>query len=187
MQSPYRILILGPQGSGKGTQAKMLSARLHIPALSMGQLLRDEVSSGSDLGKDIDEIIHKQGKLVPDHVALEVLKRRLSQPDMKNGYVLDGYPRNLAQYQVFQELEPPTHVMLIEVPEAESLARMQKRAKVEARADDTPEIIRTRLQVYENETKPVIEEYRRVGVLHEVSGMGEIEEVSQAIAQALNF
>lgn len=177
----YKILILGPQGSGKGTQASLLAQRLGVPALSMGQLLRDEVKSGSELGKEIDAIIHGQGKLVPDQTAAEVLKRRLAQPDAAQGYVLDGYPRNIAQYTVSLAIVQPTHVLLVDVPRAESLARLSKRAELEGRVDDTAELINTRLEVYENETKPILEEYRQSGVLHEVNGIGSVEEVKGRI------
>lgn len=183
----YKILILGPQGSGKGTQASLLAERLGIPALSMGALLRDEVNSGSALGKEIDAIIHGQGKLVPDQTAAEVLKRRLVQADAAGGYVLDGYPRNIAQYNVSLDIVQPSHVLLIDVPAAESLARLSKRARLEGRVDDTTELINTRLNVYENETKPILEEYRRAGVLHEVDGIGSIDEISSRIAAVLGI
>lgn len=183
----YKILILGPQGSGKGTQASLLAQRLGIPALSMGALLRDEVNSGSTLGKEIDAIIHGQGKLVPDQTAAEVLKRRLVQADATGGYVLDGYPRNIAQYNVSLDIVRPTHVLLIDVPRAESLARLSKRAQLEGRVDDTTELINTRLNVYENETKPILEQYRRAGVLHEVDGIGSIDEIALRIAAILGI
>ena len=181
----YKILMLGPQGSGKGTQASLLAARLHVPALSMGQLLRDEIGSGSALGKDIDAIINGQGRLVPDQTAAEVLKRRLDEADAANGYVLDGYPRNAAQYHVSRAIVQPTHVLLIDVPRQESLARLSKRAKVEGRVDDTDELINTRLKVYEDETKPILDEYRREGVLYEINGMGSVEDVASRISAAL--
>lgn len=182
----HRILILGPQGSGKGTQANKLSEKLGIPALSMGNLLREEVDSGSGLGREIDEIIHGRGELVPDDVALEVLKRRLNREDCSNGYILDGYPRNAAQYEAAQALEDPTAVLVITVPKEESLARMLKRAEIEARADDTPEIIEKRLSIYHQDTEPVIEKYKARGLVHEIDGMGGIEEVAKKINAALN-
>ncbi len=184
-QDMYKILMLGPQGSGKGTQANLLAARLGVPALSMGQLLRDEVKSGSALGKEIDAIIHGEGKLVPDQTAAEVLKRRLNQSDAANGYVLDGYPRNIAQYTVSLQIVQPTHVLLVDVPRVESLARLSKRAQLEGRIDDTADLINIRLEVYENETKPILQEYRRAGVLHEVDGMGSVDEVAARIANVL--
>ncbi len=178
--------MLGPQGSGKGTQATLLAKKLGVPALSMGQLLRDEIATGSDLGKEIDAIINGQGKLVPDTMALEVLKRRLAKPDVSGGYVLDGYPRNAAQYRVFADVDQPTHVLLVDIPRADSLARLTKRAELEGRVDDKPELINTRLDIYENETKPILEEYRKAGVLHEIDGMGTVDEVAERIAAVLN-
>ncbi len=175
-----KILILGPQGSGKGTQAQILAERLQIPALSMGQLLRDEVASGSQLAEKISSIID-QGNLVPDDLALEVLKKRLEAADAKNGYVLDGYPRNLAQYEVYKNFDAPTAVLLIDVPREESIKRILKRAEIEGREDDTPEIIDRRLEVYENETMPVVGEYERLGLLHKINGLGSVEEISDRI------
>jgi len=185
LRMAYKILMLGPQGSGKGTQATILSKKLRVPALSMGQLLRDEVGTGSELGAEIDRIINKEGKLVPDTMALEVLRRRLSKPDVAEGYVLDGYPRNAAQYSVFAQLDTPTHAVLIDVPFEESMARLLKRAQTEGRVDDTQELIRTRLQIYENETKPILEEYRSQGLLREVDGVGTVEEIARRVSDAL--
>lgn len=181
----YKILLLGPQGSGKGTQATLLAKRLGVPALSMGALLREEIASGSDLGKEIDAIINGQGRLVPDQTAAEVLKRRLAQTDVAEGYVLDGYPRNAAQYKVSLDIVTPTHVLLIDVPREETMERLSSRARLEGRVDDTPELITTRLNVYENETKPILDEYRRAGVLHEIDGIGTVEEVAARVASAL--
>lgn len=182
----YKILILGPQGSGKGTQANLLSGRLGIPAFSMGQLLRDEIATGSDLGKVIEEIIHRHGKLVPDDIAERVLQKRLGAEDTKGGYILDGYPRNAGQEEVFQRIDTPTHVLLIDVPIGESLARLTKRAELEGRVDDTPELIRTRLDIYENDTKPILDTYRERGLLRVVDGIGTVEEVRVRILAALN-
>ncbi|MFH1766805.1 MAG: adenylate kinase [Patescibacteria group bacterium] len=181
----HKIIILGPQGSGKGTQAKILAERLNLPALSMGQLLRDEVASGSDLASEISSFIDG-GNLVPDELALRVLKKRLDQADAQaGGYVLDGYPRNLAQYEVYKEFDQPNVVLLIDVPREESIARIMKRAEIEAREDDTPEIIERRLQIYEEETKPVLDEYEKAGLLKRISGLGEIEEISHRIEQTI--
>ncbi|MFH1712237.1 MAG: nucleoside monophosphate kinase [Patescibacteria group bacterium] len=182
-----KILILGPQGSGKGTQAVRLSQKLKLPALSMGQLLRDEIATGSELGKEIDEIIHGDRPLVPDYMALDVLKKRLEQKDTERGYILDGYPRTMEQYEMYKTFDIPTAVMVIDVPREESLKRLNKRAEIEGRSDDTPELINRRLELYHEETEPVIETYRQEGILHVVDGVGEMEEVEQRVNDALEI
>src|SRR3989338_6732229 len=118
----HKILLVGPQGSGKGTQAELLSKHLGIPAFGMGQLCREEVASVSEMGQKIDSII-KGGNLVSDHDAANLLKKRLAQPDTQNGYILDGYPRNPSQYAAFN-FDTPTDVVVIEVPREESLKRL---------------------------------------------------------------
>ena len=118
----YKILLMGPQGSGKGTQAEKLSAKLGIPSFAMGQLIRDEVSTGSETGKKLEAIIN-QGILVSDEDAAHLLKLRLQKPDTQNGYVLDGYPRNLLQFAAF-DFDTPTHVVVIDIPRDESLKRL---------------------------------------------------------------
>lgn len=197
---------MGPQGSGKGTQAEKLAAELRIPAFGMGQLLRDEIASGSELGHKFDAIL-KRGDLVSDEDAAQMLKRRLAKPDTQNGYILDGYPRNLSQYVAF-DFDTPTHVIVIDVPREESLKRLGGRltcrgcGKVGAikdglkvgdhcacggewyqRADDTPAAIERRLEIYENDTSPVIEKYD--GLVKHVDGLGSVDEVFQRILTVL--
>lgn len=180
----YKIFILGPQGSGKGTQANLLSQKLGIPALSMGQLLRDETASGSDLGKEIQDVINR-GELVSDQLALQILKGRLSREDAKDGYILDGYPRNKAQYEAFASFDAPTAVLVITVPREESVARLMRRAQIEQRPDDTKEAIERRLEIYDQETKPIIDWYRAQGIVHEINGVGSLEDVEARIDAAL--
>ncbi|MBT3231082.1 AAA family ATPase [Candidatus Uhrbacteria bacterium] len=182
----HKILVLGPQGSGKGTQAKILSERLGIPALSMGELLRDEVKSGSILGNKIDDIINL-GELVSDDTALDVLKLRLQKEDAENGYILDGYPRNIAQYNTFRNFDVPTKVVVVTIPKEETLGRLLKRAEIECRMDDNKETIMKRLDIYHNDTEPIIEKYKALGIALEVDGVGSIEEVTQRIVQALSL
>ncbi|NQV90677.1 nucleoside monophosphate kinase [Candidatus Uhrbacteria bacterium] len=194
----HKILLMGPQGSGKGTQAEKLSQKLKIPAFGMGQLLRDEIASDSELGSKFSGIL-KSGELVSDEDAAEMLKQRLAKPDTDNGYILDGYPRNLSQYQAFN-FDRPTQVFVIDVPREESLRRLGGRltcrecGKVGSistelqpgdtcpcggewyqREDDTPEAISRRLEIYEKDTAPVIERYEDL-VCH-VNGVGTIDEV----------
>lgn len=179
-----RIVILGPQGSGKGTQANLLAERLGIPALSMGQMLRDEFATGSELGKRVQEAI-EVGTLAKDEDALEVFQNRLKKDDAANGFLIDGYPRNMAQYEVSKDVLKPTDVLMVTIPREESMNRLMKRAELEGRIDDTPDIINNRLDIYEAETMPVLELYRQEGVLKEVDGLGTVEEVTARINEAL--
>ncbi|MFH1632134.1 MAG: nucleoside monophosphate kinase [bacterium] len=182
-----KILILGPQGGGKGTQANILAKKLGIPALSMGHLLRNEIATGSDLGKQIDTIIHGERPLVPDYMALDVLKKRMEKDDAKGGYILDGYPRTVEQLKAFKSYDTPTVLLVINIPHDESIERLRKRAETEGRKDDTPELIARRLELYEEETKPVIAEYEEQGIVKYVDGMGSIEEVAERVKKALDL
>lgn len=176
----YRVLFLGPQGCGKGTQATLLAKRLGIPELSMGHLLREAAAEGGALGEEI-AAIQKSGNLVSDTIALDVLKRRLAKDDVAQGFILDGYPRNEEQFRAFDACMQPTHVIVINVPRAVSLARLASRAALEGRVDDTEEAISRRLAIYEQDTKPMIDHYRARGVVHDVDGTGTVEEVAAQI------
>lgn len=176
----HRILILGPQGCGKGTQAALLSRKLGVPQLSMGQLLRDAEKRPGELADKIRGII-TTGNLVSDQVALEVLEQRLAEKDAERGFILDGFPRNEQQFKAFDLKMLPTMVIVIEVPREVSLERLTKRAEIEHRVDDTPEVINRRLQVYEEETRPMIDHYVERGLVRFVDGSGTIEEVAAQI------
>lgn len=175
-----KILILGPQGCGKGTQATILAEKLGVPELSMGALLRAAAAEDGDFALRIADI-QKRGELVSDVDALTVLKKRLAQPDASHGYVLDGYPRNEAQYGAYIDFDVPTHVIVITVPHDVSMARLLKRAEVEKRVDDTPEVIDRRLQIYHDDTQPMITHFAERGIVREVDGTGSIEEVAEKI------
>ncbi|MCR4311671.1 MAG: nucleoside monophosphate kinase [Candidatus Uhrbacteria bacterium] len=172
----HRILIQGPQGCGKGTQAAMLSQRLQVPHLSMGQLLRE----ARDRYEAI-RIAQEKGELVPDEIVRDVLVERLAQPDCKDGYILDAFPRSESQYRSAENHVIPTAVIVINVPIEVSMDRMRNRARLEKRDDDTPEAMRRRLEIYEEETKPIIEKYRAIGLVRDVDGTGTIEEVADRI------
>lgn len=180
----HKILILGPQGSGKGTQADILSKRLGLPALSMGQLLRDEKATGSDLGQQIASFVDA-GNLVPDVITSAVFKKRLEAPDVQNGFIIDSFPRFMEQYESSRGFFQPTAVLVLSVPEEESLKRISKRAEIENRADDTPEAIRSRLAWSREQTEPVIAEYVKQGVAHVIDGVGTVEEIAARIQEAL--
>tara|TARA_B100000700_G_C14867926_1_gene771943 strand:+ start:490 stop:1044 length:555 start_codon:yes stop_codon:yes gene_type:complete len=182
----HKILILGPQGSGKGTQAKKLATKLDIPALSAGDLLREEMASGSSIGKEIARFVN-DGNLVPDHITSKLLKKRLLQKDMAGGFILDGFPRFMEQYDSAKTFLTPSAVIVITVPKEESIQRILKRADIENRTDDTPESIKKRLSWTKEKTAPVIEEYRKHNLIHEVSGIGDIGVVASRIHKALNI
>lgn len=176
----HRIFILGPQGSGKGTQARKLSETLGVPELSMGALLREEMASGSELGEKVKSKVNG-GSLVSDKDASAVLAKRLTMPDTKDGYILDGFPRNMEQMKAFEGFEQPTSVIVIHIPRNISVERLLKRAEIEGRVDDTEEVINKRLDIYEKDTIPMIEEYRARGIVRDVDGTGNVEEVAANI------
>ncbi len=204
---PYKILVAGPQGSGKGTQSERLSEALGVPALSMGQLLRDEIAAGTELGKQMKELVDT-GRLVPAALSVAVLQARLAKPDAERGYVLDGFPRSLDQYDVFTD--QPTHLIVLNIPREESLRRLTHRltcsacgavaseldgkmegdacacgGRFQKRKDDNTEAIDRRLGIYEEETRPVIDAYRARGIVRDVDGVGSIVEVGGRVMDAL--
>lgn len=182
----YKILLLGPQGSGKGTQAAILSEKLGIPALSMGQLLRDEIEKGGMIADRIRDIVHGGG-LVGDDVAIVVLAKRLQEADALKGYILDGFPRNEEQFAAYDGYDQPTHVVVLNLQKDASLERIAHRARVEVRADDTPEVIAKRLALYDAETIPMLERhYTSRGIVHQVDASGTIQEVAERVWEAVN-
>ena len=176
----HKILILGPQGCGKGTQAKLLAERLGVPQLSMGQLLREAANREGELALHIRQTVNT-GSLVSDQVAMQVLEARLKEKDAASGFILDGFPRNEQQFLAFDARMQPSMVIVIEVPREVSLARLMKRAESEHRVDDTPEVMDHRLKVYEEETRPMIEHYVERGLARFVDGTGSIEQVAKSI------
>jgi adenylate kinase len=185
-----RLVLLGAPGSGKGTQAARLKEHLQVPHISTGDLLRAEVAAGSKLGLEAREIM-AAGNLVSDEILLGMLEDRFSRPDTAGGFILDGYPRNLAQADALDKLlgrirQPMDYAVQLEVPTEMLVERIAGRAKAEGRADDSPESVRTRLQVYETSTAPVIEFYRQHGQLTVVDGVGSLDEVFTRILEALS-
>jgi len=184
-----RIVLLGPPGSGKGTQAALLKDRLGVPHISTGVLLRAAVAARTPLGLQAKAAMDA-GELVSDELVLGLIEERMGSEDVKSGYLLDGYPRNLAQARALDEvLErvglPVEKAIALTVDEDQIVHRLAKRAAEENRSDDTEEVVRNRLQVYREQTAPVTGYYDSRDLLIEVDGMGSIEEVNQRLSQAI--
>ena len=184
-----RLVLLGAPGSGKGTQATRLKEKLQVPHISTGDLLRAEVAAGSPLGLAAKEVMAR-GELVSDAILLGMLEDRLSRPDTAGGFILDGYPRNLAQADALDGLlnrlkQPFDYAVQLDVATELLVERIAGRAKAEGRADDSPESVRTRLKVYDDQTAPVIEYYRQHGQLTVVDGVGDLDAVFTRIVEAI--
>ena len=187
--SARRLLLLGPPGAGKGTQASRLEERLGIPQISTGDMLRAAVVAGTDVGRKAKEYMDG-GALVPDEVVIGVAEERLRRDDASRGFILDGFPRTEAQAraldQLLAEMQVPLECVVgLKVDEERLVERLVRRAELEGRSDDTPEAIRHRMQVYRESTRPLIEYYGRRSILAEVDGEGSIEEVAKLIDEAL--
>jgi adenylate kinase len=184
-----RIVFFGPNGSGKGTQAALLKEELKIPHISTGDLLRAAVKAGTPLGLKAKAIM-EAGQLVPDETVLAMLEERLAQPDVANGFILDGYPRNLAQCAALEGLldrigQPLDVAIKLDVPDSAILGRCEIRFAAEHRKDDDPAIVRKRLEVYRAQTEPVADHFAELGHLKVVDGVGTVEAVFARILAAL--
>jgi adenylate kinase len=182
------LLVLGPQGAGKGTQAKRISAEYGIPHVSTGDMFR-ALDEGTELGRKVKAIMDA-GELVPDDVTIAMIEDRLAQPDAQNGFVLDGFPRNLAQADVLDEMlsgigRGLDGILFFDVPDEVGLERALKRAQLENRSDDAPEVIAKRLETYHRETEPIVEHYRTTGKLVPLHAARTEEEVWREITDAL--
>jgi adenylate kinase len=185
-----RLIIMGPPGAGKGTQAKFIAEHFKIPAISTGDIFRANVSQGTPLGIEAKRYMDA-GDYVPDEVTNHMVRNRIDEPDAVSGFLLDGYPRTLSQVEELDGMIKFTGheldaVVVLTVDQDEIVERLLQRAQVEGRADDTEDVIRRRQEVYGEETEPLIEIYRERGLLIELDGMGEVTEVTQRIFDALD-
>jgi adenylate kinase len=183
------ILLLGPQGSGKGTQAKKISEAYEIPHIATGDMFRAAIASGSELGRKVAPLL-AAGELVPDDVTIALIRDRLSEDDAQDGFVLDGFPRNLAQAEaldaMLEEIDRPlSAVVLLELTDDIARERLAKRAAIEGRADDQPAAIERRLRDYHEQTEPVVDHYLATGKLVKMHAERPIDEVWAEIEDTL--
>jgi adenylate kinase len=184
-----RLILMGPPGAGKGTQAKVIAAKLGIPAISTGDIFRANVSQQTPLGLEAKTYMDA-GDYVPDSVTNAMVRDRINQDDARTGFLLDGYPRTVAQVEELDAMLADQKaaidtVVVLTVDQDEIVGRLLRRAETEGRTDDTEEVIRYRQQVYAEQTAPLIAVYADRGVLTEVDGMGSVDEVSARVFQAL--
>ncbi len=185
-----RLIIMGPPGAGKGTQAKYIADHFGIPAISTGDIFRANVSKGTPLGVEAAKYMDA-GDYVPDEVTNLMVRDRIDEEDANPGFLLDGYPRTLAQVEELDGMIKHTGhaldaVVVLTVNDDEIVQRLLQRAQVEGRADDTEDVIRRRQELYTEQTEPLIDVYRSRGILIEVDGMGEVDEVTSRIFDALD-
>ena len=185
-----RIVLFGPPGSGKGTQAATLKDRLAVPHISTGDLLRAAVKAGTPLGQKVKSVM-EAGQLVSDDLVLDLLADRVAQDDARAGFILDGYPRNLAQANALDAMlerigQPLDMALLLEVPHELIVDRLAGRAAAEGRKDDDPDTVRARLKVYAEQTAPVADFYRQRGQLAEVDGTGTVDDVQARLLDVIS-
>jgi adenylate kinase len=185
-----RLILMGPPGAGKGTQAKVIAERLGIPAISTGDIFRANVSRQTPLGVEAKRYMDA-GDYVPDEITNAMVRGRIAEPDAESGFLLDGYPRTVAQVEELDSMLASAGaaldaVVVLTVDQEELVARLLKRAELEGRADDTEDVIRRRQEVFAEQTAPLIEVYADRGLLREVDGMGAVDVVSARVFAALD-
>jgi adenylate kinase len=186
-----RLILMGPPGAGKGTQATSVASHFGIPAISTGDIFRANVSRGTELGVEAKRYMDA-GDYVPDEITNRMVRNRIDEPDAAPGFLLDGYPRTPAQVEELDGMISFTGhkldaAVVLTVDPDELVARLLQRAQTEGRADDTEDVIRKRQELYAEQTEPLIEIYRSRGILVEVDGMGEVAEVTARIFSALDI
>ncbi|MEI2820543.1 MAG: adenylate kinase [Marmoricola sp.] len=184
-----RLILMGPPGAGKGTQAKFVATHFGIPAISTGDIFRANVSQGTPLGVEAKRYMDA-GEYVPDEVTNSMVANRITEPDAQPGFLLDGYPRTLAQVEELDSMIAATGhaldvVVVLTADEDVLVQRLLARAVTEGRADDTEDVIRRRQEIYGEQTAPLIDVYRDRGLLVEVDGLGEVDEITGRIFAAL--
>lgn len=189
MTSGTRLLLIGPPGAGKGTQASRLASAFGVPAISTGDIFRANVANATELGLKVKAIMDA-GEYVPDDITNAIVANRLREPDAVNGFLLDGYPRTPDQVAeldrvLASEHEPLSAVVQLDADTDEVVARLLKRAAEQSRADDTEDVIRHRMSVYEQQTAPLIDLFAQRGLLVKVDALGSVEDVTQRILTAL--
>lgn len=185
-----RLLVMGPPGAGKGTQCVKLAEHFGVPHISTGDLFRSHIKNQTELGKKVQTYLDS-GEYVPDDVTTDMLRARLDEPDASQGFVLDGYPRTVGQVgeldSILSNLDSSLdRVLVIEVAPDELIARLTKRAEAEGRSDDDEQVVRRRVEVYRQQTEPVLELYQKRGQAVSVDGVGSIEEVSDRLRAAVS-
>jgi adenylate kinase len=183
------VLLLGPQGSGKGTQAKRIQAEYGIPHIATGEILRDAIAAESELGRRVKPIV-ESGKLVPDDLMIELIRERLGEDDAQDGFILDGFPRTLPQAQALDGMladigRDLSIVFGFQLDDQIGIDRMLRRAEIEHRKDDTPEAIAQRLRLYHEQTEPLIGHYRAQGNLVGIHADRTVDEVFSEVQEAL--
>lgn len=185
---PKNIVLFGPPGAGKGTQAAKLTSLLNIPHISTGDMFRYHIKNQTELGKNAQQYLCK-GKLVPSDITIALVRDRLSQDDVKDGFLLDGFPRTVSQAKALDVMlgelgTPLKHVIDIFIPDEIIAKRLTKRATIEDRSDDAdPTVIQNRIKVYNDQSKPCIEYYNTRGVARHIDGVGKIDEVFERISE----
>jgi adenylate kinase len=182
------IILFGPPGAGKGTQAAKISDHFDLPHLSTGDIFRENIKNETPLGKKVKSIMDS-GNLVPDETVVELVASELDKTDYDNGVILDGFPRTVAQAEALDDYledrgKKIDAFITFEVPEDELISRILSRGQ--GRSDDTPEKVKTRLQVYRNETEPVMNHYEKQGAVQKIDGVGSIEEIFERIKKAVS-
>jgi adenylate kinase len=213
MDKIHNIVFLGPQGSGKGTQAELLSKKLNLPQIITGEIFRREIAAGTELGKKAEEI-GKRGELVPDEITNKIIAEEISKEQYRNGVIIDGFPRNLVQANALEQILKITEAILVNISDKEARERISGRRtcpvcgmvyhmkynppmrnetcdkcseKLVVRADDTEEAIKKRLEIYHCDTEPVIYYYKQRGVLVEINGEQPITKVQEEILNKLRI
>jgi adenylate kinase len=185
-----RLILMGPPGAGKGTQAKFVADHFGVPAISTGDIFRANVSQGTPLGVEAKKFMDA-GEYVPDVVTNQMVRNRIAEVDADPGFLLDGYPRTLAQVEELDSMIVDTGhqldaVVVIKADSDELVQRLLARAQIEGRTDDSEDVIRRRQEIYLAETEPLIAVYQERGLVHEIDGMGEVEDVTKRIFEALD-